>query len=294
MKQLSLLEQSRRENPGKNDEFQVAQIAERILREVGARPPVSLELVGSWCGVHRIDQADLDCAGCLLPLGERLIVQIRQSDSRGRQRFTGFHEIGHTFFPGFSREVQYRCDPPIARSDPSNVEAMCDLAASELLFPRKQFAHDLEDQPFGLDTVESLASDYDASIEATANRLTALWPEETLLLVLEPGRRKDEADTDENPARLRVKYARPYGDWPFVPRNKSASDNSPLVRAFDGEVVAEATALEGLGCPVVPSLEVSAKRYSYRRGNERGDRVLAIYRRRSNFPQRSAGAVASR
>jgi hypothetical protein len=288
MKQLSLLDQSRREHPGKSDEFQVVQIAGRILREVGARPPVSLELVGSWCGVHKIDEADLSCAGCLVPLGERLIVQVRQGDSRGRQRFTGFHEIGHTFFPGFSRKTQYRCDPPITHHSPSDIETMCDLAAGELLFPREQFARDLTDKPFGLDTVEFLASDYDASIEATANRLAALWPEETLLLVLEPGRRKGETDIDANPARLRVKYARPSGDWPFVPSNKSAPDDSPLVRAFEGELVSEATALEGLGCPDVPSLEISAKRYSYWRDSKKHDRVLAIYRKRSHS-QRSSG-----
>ena len=35
----------------------------------------------------------------------------RVGDCWGKKRFTAFHEVEHTFLPGFSIFAQYRCDP---------------------------------------------------------------------------------------------------------------------------------------------------------------------------------------
>src|SRR5207249_909797 len=105
-------------------------------------------------------------AGILEPRGKSFVVGVRASDGYERQRFTVCHEAAHTFFPGFTDQARFRCTGP---RDP--LEKRCDLAATELLLPRRFFLHDLREASFDLDTVEELSDQYEASIEATALRL---------------------------------------------------------------------------------------------------------------------------
>src|SRR5205809_6120373 len=104
--QLSLLEQARLEIPAASDAERVAILAQRVIAELDAKPPINLEMVASWQGVDKIDVAEIPFAGCLINDGGRILVQLRRGDSRRRRRFTGFHEIGHTFCPGFRLEPQ--------------------------------------------------------------------------------------------------------------------------------------------------------------------------------------------
>src|SRR5688572_3576553 len=109
MSQLSLLEQARIEVPDLTDAGRIALLARRLIDELDAKPPVKLDLIASWQGIEKIEVVDLPCAGCLITDGARVVMQLRRDDARRRQRFTGFHEVGHTFCPGFRLEPQYRC-----------------------------------------------------------------------------------------------------------------------------------------------------------------------------------------
>ena len=113
--------------------------------------------------------------------------------ARGRRRFSGFHEVGHTFQPGYRQMTLFRCDPSPTRTSASQPERLADAAAAELLLPRRFFLRDLIEADSGWDGIEQLASHYDASLTATAFRAVHLAPRPTLLVVLEPGvRRKNE------------------------------------------------------------------------------------------------------
>ncbi len=273
--QLSLLEQARLEIPAASDAERVAILARRVIAELDARPPIDLEMVASWQGVDRIDVADIPWAGCLINDGGHILMQLRRGDSRRRRRFTGFHEIGHTFCPGFRLEPQFRCNPPTPTTSP--LEVLCDVAAGELLYPSRLVERDLAAANFGIDTVVALADDYDGSLESAAHRLVSLWPEDALMIVLEPGIRREEAGTEAEP-KLRVRSVHAKGDWPFIPRNKSVEPDHPLGRALLGELVDEHGHLEGL-CSSGPDVDVSARLIPYSRDGETVDRVLALYRR---------------
>ncbi|HLX32600.1 MAG TPA: ImmA/IrrE family metallo-endopeptidase [Gaiellaceae bacterium] len=279
MTQLSLLEQARIEAPECTDKEHVALLAARLIEDLAATPPIDLELIASWQGVAKIQVEDIPWAGCLISDGAQVIMKLRSGDTRRRRRFTGFHEVGHTFCPGFLLEPQYRCTPSVVLSRP-NIEGLCDVAASELLFPRRLVEADLAVADFGLDTVEEIAERYDGSFEAAAHRFVHLWPEDTLLLVLEPGFRKSERDDPEAVAKLRVRSAHASGIWPFIPRNKSVSEESALSRALLGELIDEPSTLDDL-CIAVDRVDVSARLMPYRRDGEIVDRVLALYRRPS-------------
>jgi hypothetical protein len=273
--QLSLLERARLEIPTASDAERVSILAQRLIAELDARPPIDLEMVASWQGVDKIDVADIPWAGCLINDGGRILMQLRRGDSRRRPRFTGFHEIGHTFCPGFRLEAQFRCNPPIPTQSP--IEVLCDVAAAELLYPRRLVESDLAAADFGIETVIAVADDYDGSLESAGHRFVSLWPDDTLMLVLEPGIRRQEEGTDAEP-KLRVRSVHAKGHWPYIPRNKSVEPDHALGRALLGELVDEHGQLDGV-CSSGPKVDVSARLIPYVRDGEKVDRVLALYRR---------------
>jgi hypothetical protein len=277
MSQLSLLEQARLEAPQLSDEERVAVLAAELIEQLEARPPINLEMIASWQGVEKIEVDDIPWAGCLINDGGHVLMKLRRGDSRRRRRFTGFHEIGHTFCPGFRLEPQYRCNPVISQKK-ATIEGLCDVAASEMLFPKDLIAEDLKQASFGLDAVEAISDRYDGSIEAAAHRFVNLWPEDVVLLVLEPGLRKEELSDPAAEEKLRVRSVHANGRWPFIPRNKSAPSEGPLERAFNGELIDERSTLEGI-CAGTTSVDVSARLFPYWRDGDRIDRVFGLYRR---------------
>jgi hypothetical protein len=280
MEQLSLLEQSRLDDPFCDDRSHVARLAERILNELDASPPVNLAMVASYQGVASVRECALPNAGCLVtePQSGRVEIRLRAGDNRGRQRFTGFHEVTHTFMPGYRLTIQWRCDPDPTRLAKRRVEQLCDVGASELLFPRRAFEGDLRDAEFGMASVFGLADAYDASVQATGHRVVALWPEDAMLVVAEMATKPH--DPGDAQPRLRIKYTTRRGRWPFIPRHKSIDDGQPLSRALAGELIDEPTTLNGLCAYEVDGLEVSARLCPYTDAQgERHDRVLALYRR---------------
>jgi hypothetical protein len=281
VEQLSLLEWARREHPERGDRDHVARLAARVIRELDETPPIRLRVVASYRDIGDIRVEDIRTAGSLTPEPLGFVMRLRACDSRRRRRFSGFHEVGHTFLPGYRDVVQLRCDPrpPAAGGDH---EALADVAASEFLLPRRFFRADLAAAPFGLETVVELADKYDASVQATAHRFVDLWPEDALLVVLEPRRKPAERNDALAEPRLRVVWARGRGRWPYIPAHKSAADGGVLARALAGEVISEEGDLDELGRDAGEDVEVSARAFRYRnRDGELCPQVLALYRHRA-------------
>lgn len=127
------------------------------------------------------------------------------------------------------------------RSVDDGLEALCDLAAAELLFPAESFRADVADRQLSVDTMEEMADKYIGSLSAAAHDMIDLADRSALLVMLnEMNKPADKAHPGADP-RLRVAYAIGSGDWPFVPKWKSAASAGPLARALRGEVVDEAT-----------------------------------------------------
>ncbi|WP_417260844.1 ImmA/IrrE family metallo-endopeptidase [Celeribacter sp.] len=92
-----------------------------------------------------------------------------------RKRFSIAHEISHTFFPDYEKKEWCRTDARYRDlSDPSqHLEMLCDIGASELLFPERSFtAHAAEVSD--ADGFTQLALTYQASREATLRRYVEL------------------------------------------------------------------------------------------------------------------------
>jgi hypothetical protein len=279
--QLSLLGIERLEQPRKSDAERIADIAARLLEEVEAEPPVDLELVASYRDIATIEVVPMAHAGSLAPAEQGFVMHLRAEDSLRRRRFTGFHEVGHTFQPGYREKTQLRCAArsPLPRSA-SDPEALADIAATELLLPRNHFQPLVVASDFSIESVTGLADEFMAGIQASAYRYSAFWPEPTLVLVLEPGLRKEERDDPEAEPKLRVvsAWGQPGDAWPYIPKNKSADPDGALVRALNGEVIGKKTGVEELEMPGTGNEEVTARRFDFFDGEQIRTRVIAIFR----------------
>jgi IrrE N-terminal-like domain len=264
--QLSLFEQLSQAAPRLSDEEIVRKLCEDLISEAGVRPPVNVRLLASMRGISRVEEREQPWAGVLAPHDGQFVVGVRASDGAERQRFTILHEAGHTLLPGFAESRQYRCDGPKTRE-----EQLCDIAASELLLPRRFFLESLRVARPGLDGVEDLAAEYEASIEATALRLADVAESPTMLIVMRMGHKPTERGHEGScEPKLRVSWSHGQGNWPFIPKHKSAGDESPFIRAYNGEVVDEVGHLGDLTSGDRRSVRISARRY----GND--GRVLAL------------------
>ena len=281
---LSLLEEARRRYPAVSDAERMERVAAEIIDELDEHPPVSLEVVASFRDIRHVRVEPLPFAGSLTPEPDGLVMRINARDGHGRRRFSGFHEVGHTFQPGYRQQAQFRCH----HSAPSRVGAMgpeglADAAAAELLLPRRHFVPDLASTPFGWDGVEELKDHYEASLFATALRAVRFSVEPALLIVLEPGFRKSERGRAGKTPKLRVVTSSANGGFPFIPPNKSATEDGPLDRAALGEIIDESTTLEdNLGLGDASTVHLSARLFPYADGQgELRQRVMALYRRPS-------------
>lgn len=152
-----------------------------------------------------------------------------------RQRFNIGHEITHTFFPDCADTVRLRGGGSEHRD--SVVEALCDLGASEMLFPIGPFTRDA--RTFGGPSFEALVQLrhlYQASWEATANRLVSTADVPCAMVVLSLRLRPTQErgcsflPGFEPSRKLRVDYSvrsRPLAAR-FVPKDKSIEDHSVL------------------------------------------------------------------
>jgi hypothetical protein len=264
--QLSLFEQLSHAEPALSDEEVVRRLCEDLLDESAVAPPVNVELLASIRGIARVEQRPQPWSGVLAPTGNGLIVGVRATDGVERQRFTILHEAGHTMLPGFAESRHYRCDGPKNRE-----EQLCDIAASELLLPRRFFVRDFAQASPGLEGIEELSNSYEASIEATALRAVALGQEAGMLLVFKVAHKPSEKGReDECEPKLRLSWSHGRGDWPYMRQHKSVSDGSPIQRALEGELVDEIGTLGDLAGDEHGPVKISARRYGS------SGRVLAL------------------
>jgi hypothetical protein len=240
----SLLQLARGREPRLTDQQHVVALVDGLIAMWDLQPPTSLDVVAGLQGITRIDRAPLPFAACLVPEASGVVIKLRNTDSRARQNFSGFHEVGHTFMPGFELRVQTRCDPGNTQIR-DDVEVLCDIAASEFLLPRRHLVPDLRDAELTFAAIQEIAARYDASLEATSLRATALWPTPAMFLNLEV-RTKPRDKPGARPC-LRVNAFVPRtAAWPAIPRHKSLSPNDALQEVLSNDSFSGRSCLEGL------------------------------------------------
>lgn len=146
-------------------------------------PPYDPRQYAAALGIAIEEKEGMALDGVLTREGGRFRILIKEESPPPRKNFTIAHEIAHTFFYDVVEESRQGNERE--RFDPEE-ERLCDLAAAELLMPRRQFAADLTRMSEGGHvtpvTIFRLMDAYGLSLQAVSGRAgytgslaVALW-----------------------------------------------------------------------------------------------------------------------
>lgn len=220
--------------------------------------PIDVHVLASLRGIAHSDEAPVHSKDAeLVPDGSGgVAMRVSADRPETRQRFSIGHEITHTFFPGYELKVQCRPDSRYRkRDDPDDaIESLCDIGASELLFPMPWFGDDARVVSTG-EGLMGLAKTYKASREATARRFAEVrqsvcaavflsWKlKPTQAAAFNPDQPNLFGTSPEDDAwaarQLRIDYAIPSESFTatglYLPGDKSFVLEGPIGGAAKGE-----------------------------------------------------------
>lgn len=233
--------------------------------------PISMDVLASLRGIARSDELPLHSPDAeLVPDGSGGVkMRVNPDLPETRQRFSVAHEITHTFFPDYSTKPWCRTDARYRdRDDPDQfLEMLCDIGATELLFPQPWFSTDAA-AVTNANGLLQLATTYHASREATMRRYAETSPESLVAVFftwkLKPAQkatvgRKDQGnlfgvtpeEEKRDALRLRIEYTAMSEAFKavghFLPKDKSVENDGPLYRAASTGCPAEDECFLDLG-----------------------------------------------
>lgn len=158
--------------------------AEALVAEFGIADPrdLDVEAIAFDANLEVVYEALNGCEASLVGFEDRAIATIRPSGSRGRERFSVSHELGHWLL---HRGKSFRCradDPDLNLASDIPFEKQADEFASHLLLPGPLF-NPLVKGPgkTGFRELGEIAQQFETSLLATALRLVKV---DTLPVVL--------------------------------------------------------------------------------------------------------------
>ncbi|HZC80427.1 MAG TPA: ImmA/IrrE family metallo-endopeptidase, partial [Nitrospiraceae bacterium] len=133
-------------------------------------------------------------------------IEYNPTRPRARVRYSLAHEIAHTFFPDWADEVRHRAEQYELKGDDWQLEALCNIAAAELIMPMGSFMG-LAAVQLGIDDLLSEQKRFDTSMEALLIRAVHLRPEQCAIFCASPVERGTHA------GRYRIDYSIASRSW---------------------------------------------------------------------------------
>ena len=177
---------------------------EQVLRELGMTRPEHLdfEVIAWHCDATVVYEPLAGCEASIIGRDHRAIITVNNRSPRARQRFSIGHELGHWMRDRGT--IGAACDKskmsPQRRAD--GPEHLANVYAADLLLPAAMFVPRAKERPITFETVRSLASDFGASLTATAIRLVQKGSFPSIVLYTDKSGRKWAVRGDSVPARL--------------------------------------------------------------------------------------------
>ncbi len=139
-------------------------------------PPYDLSALASCVGLRESSDSPVFSQDSeIVPMADgKMALRVNRERPLTRQRFSIAHEIGHTLFPDYQYSVRCRKANERRWTDDDLLETLCDVAASEFMFPLPWFAERLLTLEFTGAGLASLADECLASREATVRRIVEL------------------------------------------------------------------------------------------------------------------------
>jgi len=144
-------------------------------------PPIDVTALASKRNIQEIREVRMEMDGKILRVaGGGYRVEVNAAHSAPRKRFTCAHEIGHTFFFDLGDKSAEKTrtlveDGNLRKFTVDNQEeALCNLAAAEILMPHAGFTKAASTLGPSAETIVALSKSYCTSLWSTARRLVQL------------------------------------------------------------------------------------------------------------------------
>lgn len=170
-------------------EFSGFRRAEKLLEHLGISRPeeIDVEAIAAFCGAIVRYEVLKSSEARIVGFGDKAIITVNGSSSRGHQRFSVGHELGHWLLD--RGRVAFECDTKVMAAEwtGNSRERLANRYAADLLLPTWMFCPRVRSKPITFATVEELASVFEMSLTATAIRLVEHGPLPAMVVCWEAG-----------------------------------------------------------------------------------------------------------
>lgn len=160
-------------SPGQSDPEQIVRercrsIVDSSKQDGWCGPPFDPFQLASLLGIRTVEvHHDLGAEARIFSLGNEVRIEYRTDIvSYERLRFTIFHELVHTVFPDCYANPRFS-GAAVETPAEKEFERLCDIGASELLFPRKELREHLAAVAANLPGICKISEVFKSSVEAT-------------------------------------------------------------------------------------------------------------------------------
>ena len=165
---------------------------QRLLDELGITEPedIDIEAIAFHAGAL-IKYAPLTgCEARILGAGDRAIITVSEKASRGRQRFSASHELGHWMHD--RNKARFRCTAGdfVSAWVSDDPERRANRYGADLLMPTIMIQPRINGKTVDFTTVSSIAEEFSTSLTAAAIRVVELNSLPAMLICTERHRRK--------------------------------------------------------------------------------------------------------
>lgn len=175
--------------------------------DTGMQPPVDPFKLAELLGIPVVASPDIRDARTVVAETGQLTIEFNPDRPRTRVRYSIAHELAHTLFPDCSEHVRHRAAYHELTGDDYQLEALCNIAASEFLMPIGSLPR-THPATLAIEDVLALRKQYEVSTEAILIRLAQVLDGSYAMFSAAP-------IEDGEHRRYRYDYVVPGREWQF-------------------------------------------------------------------------------
>ena len=176
-----------------------------LLINLGVIEPqdIDIEAIAYFCGATVKYRRLEGCAARIIGSNDKAIITVDECSSRGRQRFSVAHELGHWMNHRGTAFLQCQNAAMFSFGESRTPETIANIFASDLILPEFLFKPIARNLPLTFESVSKLSDIFETSLTATAIRLIQYGSFPGILACYEiDGKRKWYSKTNDVPSSL--------------------------------------------------------------------------------------------
>jgi Zn-dependent peptidase ImmA (M78 family) len=165
----------------------------QLFSELGITSPaqIDIEAIAQHCGATIVYEPVAGSEAYILGHHDRAIITVNSAaSSRGRQRFSAAHELGHWMRDRGTTSFACEKRKMFLERRQEDPERLANVYAVDLLLPESMFLPRAKNKDVTFDTVRALAHEFETSLTTTAIRLVSLGSFPSIIVYFQDGRKK--------------------------------------------------------------------------------------------------------